>query len=203
MGAPGNVVSHDAVEADGGEQQSQRCEPGAELRDQLLLIHQMVHLLVDCLHFEHREVRIDLRQSPPDLFTDASGIAGRQNLQGVSIDVGAGDLHQGKIDRALRRLARAAVSRIPRDTYDLPRTRNPGVGNREAAPNSVAARKKVVGEGLIDDHHLRRSGRILLPNGTAEQHRYPHGFEVPGSDIVAQGIDGFVLFGCVPQKGDR
>ena len=36
-----------------------------------------------------------------------------------------------------------------------------------------------------------------------EQHRYPYGFEVPGSNKVAQGIHAFILFGCVSQNGYR
>jgi len=75
MRPAGDVVSHDTVEADGGEQQSQHREPGAKLRDQLLLIHQMVHLLRDCLHLEHSQVGIDLCESPPDLFTNPRRIA--------------------------------------------------------------------------------------------------------------------------------
>src|ERR1700733_10754044 len=106
----------------------------------------MVHLLADGLHFEHREVGIDLRESPPDLFTNPRWIANRQNLQGVSIGVGASDLDQRQVDHSLRRLSRAAVFRIADDTHDLPCTWNPGIGNGEAAPDSVATRKIVVGK---------------------------------------------------------
>ena len=113
MGAAGDVISHDPVESDGGEQQSEEREPGAELRDQLLLIHQMVHLLPDRLYFENRQIRIDLGQRPPDFFAGADRIGDRQNLQGVSIGVGTSDLDQGKVDHALRRLPGAAVFRIP------------------------------------------------------------------------------------------
>ena len=203
-GAPNHEVGHDAIEADGSENQGEDAEQAGEPRQQPLLREVGGDLVVERAQIDYGEVGIDVGERAAQ---QVVGIKlGRVEVDddGVHnhrLSFAADELRLGELREALgdgpqihrANLAAGIVHfEIVKHAHDFERSGVLGVVNPEVLSDGIFVGVEALDEGLIDERNGLCGRGVLLGEVAAAQHGNADGLEKVSADAIPRGAAGIV-----------
>ena len=198
-GAARDRVGSDAVQADGGQHESEQSKQRSEAADEAFLIEISGDLVVESFEIEDREIGIDIRERVANEWLEAGGVSGIAKSDRVG-KKGAGFRSDGAafLDRGVQLrhgtevhrphgLAGIVVLGIGDDPDDLVVAGVLPIEGSEVVSDGIFVGKEFLDEGLIDDCHHARGGGVLISEAAAAKHGLADGFKEMRTDAVPRG----------------
>ena len=185
IGTACNIVRHDAVQSDSGEQQCQHSEETGERGQKTFPVKRLRHLQRKSLEFE-RDVAIHFGKRGPDgrnhILHGSNGaqlerIAGREALL----------LRVWRVIGRQGILPQVAILRVLHQAYDLDWRSGLDKIRAEVTSNRTSAPEELLGQSLIHDRDQRRTGHVAPIEIPARKQGRAEGFKKSGAHAIGPG----------------